>query len=298
MASNDVLELASTWLAEGRKVALATVIETWGSAPQPIGSQLVIDSDGNFIGSVSGGCIEDDLIDRTHRLGMTQKAVEVVTYGVSADEARRFGLPCGGTLQLVAEPLTRESGMRALLREIAEYVFAVEAVTPPAATKQAILDRAHSNLFGLGPLEDLLCDETVTEISINGPAEVRFRRDGEPPRSAPHRFDNGTHLATILARLLVGSGAALSDATPFVEAGVTLRGRRARVSAIGPPLSPSPSVNLRLLIPDDICVVAESGICQRVDVDPLAEAGIDAILVGEALVSAEDVAAQVRNLSQ
>lgn len=158
---------------------------------------------------------------------------------------RQFHEETDGRADILAE-LETEASQRALLREIAEYVFAVEAVTPPAATKQAILDRAHSNLFGLGPLEDLLCDETVTEISISGPAEVRFRRDSEPPRSAPHRFDNGTHLATILARLLVGSGAALSDATPFVEAGVTLRGRRARVSAIGPPLSPSLSVNLRL----------------------------------------------------
>jgi xanthine dehydrogenase accessory factor len=67
---------------------------------------------------VSGGCIEDDIVDRTRRLGMTQTACEAVTYGVSADEARRFGLPCGGTIQLVLEPLTRDSGIRALLREI------------------------------------------------------------------------------------------------------------------------------------------------------------------------------------
>jgi xanthine dehydrogenase accessory factor len=57
--------------------------------------------------------IEDDLIDRTRRLGMTQQTAEAVTYGVSADEARRFGLPCGGTIQLVVEPLSKASGMRA-----------------------------------------------------------------------------------------------------------------------------------------------------------------------------------------
>jgi xanthine dehydrogenase accessory factor len=74
--------------------------------------------DGLVVGSVSGGCIEDDIIDRTRRLGMTQTRSEAVTYGVSADEARRFGLPCGGTIQLVLEPLTRDSGIRALLREI------------------------------------------------------------------------------------------------------------------------------------------------------------------------------------
>jgi xanthine dehydrogenase accessory factor len=74
--------------------------------------------DGHVVGSVSGGCIEDDIVDRTRREGQRATKCEVVTYGVSADEARRFGLPCGGTLQLVLEPLTRESGMRALLREV------------------------------------------------------------------------------------------------------------------------------------------------------------------------------------
>jgi xanthine dehydrogenase accessory factor len=74
--------------------------------------------DGLAAGSVSGGCIEDDIIERVRREGMRQTRCEVVTYGVSADEARRFGLPCGGTIRLVLEPLTRESGIRALLREI------------------------------------------------------------------------------------------------------------------------------------------------------------------------------------
>ena len=114
----DVLKHSAEWLDAGRRVLLVTVVKTWGSSPRPPGAMLAVRDDGLVVGSVSGGCIEDDLIDRTHRLGMTQTQVEVVTYGVSADEARRFGLPCGGTLQLVAEPLSRESGMRALLREI------------------------------------------------------------------------------------------------------------------------------------------------------------------------------------
>jgi xanthine dehydrogenase accessory factor len=79
---------------------------------------LAVRDDGHVVGSVSGGCIEDDIIDRTRRLGMTQTQCEAVTYGVSADEARRFGLPCGGTIRLVLEPLNRESGILTLLREI------------------------------------------------------------------------------------------------------------------------------------------------------------------------------------
>jgi xanthine dehydrogenase accessory factor len=114
----EVLKRSAEWLDAGRRVLLVTVVKTWGSSPRPEGAMLAVRDDGLVVGSVSGGCIEDDLIDRTRRLGMHQTTAEAVTYGVSADEARRFGLPCGGTIQLVVEPLARTSGMRALLREI------------------------------------------------------------------------------------------------------------------------------------------------------------------------------------
>jgi xanthine dehydrogenase accessory factor len=114
----EVLKRSAAWIDEGRPVLLVTVVKTWGSSPRPEGAMLAVRDDGLVVGSVSGGCIEDDIIDRTRRLGMTQTQCEAVTYGVSADEARRFGLPCGGTIQLVLEPLTRDSGIRALLREI------------------------------------------------------------------------------------------------------------------------------------------------------------------------------------
>jgi len=114
----DVLKRSAVWIDEGRPVLLVTVVKTWGSSPRPEGAMLAVRDDGLVVGSVSGGCIEDDILDRTRRLGMTQTRCEAVTYGVSADEARRFGLPCGGTIQLVLEPLTRDSGIRTLLREI------------------------------------------------------------------------------------------------------------------------------------------------------------------------------------
>ena len=115
---HEVLKRSAEWLEAGRRVLLVTVVKTWGSSPRPEGAMLAVRDDGLVVGSVSGGCIEDDIVERTRRLGMTQTRAEAVTYGVSADEARRFGLPCGGTIQLVLEPLTRESGMLALLREI------------------------------------------------------------------------------------------------------------------------------------------------------------------------------------
>jgi xanthine dehydrogenase accessory factor len=113
-----VLRKSAAWVDEGRRVLLVTVVKTWGSSPRPEGALLAVREDGLVVGSVSGGCIEDDIVDRTRREGQRATKCEVVTYGVSADEARRFGLPCGGTIQLVLEPLTRESGMRALLREV------------------------------------------------------------------------------------------------------------------------------------------------------------------------------------
>ena len=114
----EVLRRCADWVDEGRRTLLVTVVKTWGSSPRPEGAMLAVREDGYVVGSVSGGCFEDDIVDRTRREGQRATKCEVVTYGVSADEARRFGLPCGGTLQLVLEPLTRESGMRALLREV------------------------------------------------------------------------------------------------------------------------------------------------------------------------------------
>ena len=102
-----VLRTARDWLAAGERVLLATVARTWGSSPRPVGSMMALRNDGRVIGSVSGGCIEDDLIHRYTRAhggqGMQGGLPEVVRYGVSADEAHRFGLPCGGTLELVLE---------------------------------------------------------------------------------------------------------------------------------------------------------------------------------------------------
>ncbi len=117
---HEVLKRSADWLEEGRRVLLVTVVKTWGSSPRPEGAMLAVRDDGLVVGSVSGGCIEDDIVDRTRKEGMKATRAEAVTYGVTADQAWRFGLPCGGTIQLVLEPLTRESGMRALLREIEE----------------------------------------------------------------------------------------------------------------------------------------------------------------------------------
>lgn len=106
MNSTDyqVLQSAISWLRDGKRIALATVVQTWGSSPRPVGSWLAIREDGQVVGSVSGGCVEDDLIRRVQTDILIRTTPELVKYGVSRDEAVRFGLPCGGTLQLLVEP--------------------------------------------------------------------------------------------------------------------------------------------------------------------------------------------------
>jgi xanthine dehydrogenase accessory factor len=117
----EVLKSAVAWLDAGRKATLATVVKTWGSAPRPIGAMLVIRDDGHVMGSVSGGCVEDDLIERVKAHQMAGGKPEIVTYGVTAEQAARFGLPCGGTLQLVLEPVKPESQLKELLATIERH---------------------------------------------------------------------------------------------------------------------------------------------------------------------------------
>jgi xanthine dehydrogenase accessory factor len=114
----EVLKRCVEWLDAGRRVLLVTVVRTWGSSPRPPGATLAVRDDGLLEGSVSGGCIEDDLVGRVRADGLGAARCEVVTYGVSADEARRFGLPCGGTIRLVMEPLSQASGIRELLARV------------------------------------------------------------------------------------------------------------------------------------------------------------------------------------
>lgn len=100
----QVLDAARQWAAAGHRFALITVARTWGSAPRPPGAWMILRDDGQVQGSVSGGCIEDDLIRRAASGEFDDVRMRLLRYGVTADEAHRFGLPCGGTLELVLEP--------------------------------------------------------------------------------------------------------------------------------------------------------------------------------------------------
>lgn len=127
---HQVLDAAQRWAEDGFGIVLVTVARTWGSAPRPPGAWMVVRDDGRVAGSVSGGCIEDDLI---RRIGAGEFAGEtaprIVRYGVTADEARRFGLPCGGTLELVLEPAPAYSALADLANRIRGGQLALRTVS-------------------------------------------------------------------------------------------------------------------------------------------------------------------------
>ena len=102
--SDEVLEMAAEWRAQGRRVAIATVVDTWGSSPRPLGSQLLVDTHGAFLGSVSGGCIEGAVIAEALQV-MESGEPRLLDFGVSNEQAWEVGLSCGGKVQVYVEPL-------------------------------------------------------------------------------------------------------------------------------------------------------------------------------------------------
>lgn len=116
----EVLRNAEAWRRAGHRVTLGTIVKTWGSAPRPIGAMVAIRDDGQVTGSVSGGCVEDDLIEKVRARALAAEKPQLVTYGVSNEDATRWGLPCGGTLVVVLEPVGEQSGIEALLASIGQ----------------------------------------------------------------------------------------------------------------------------------------------------------------------------------
>ncbi|HSH97176.1 MAG: XdhC family protein [Methylophilaceae bacterium] len=113
----DVITRALEWLRSGHQVHLFTVVQTWGSSPRLPGALLALRADGHLVGSVSGGCIEDDLADKAVNQQLP-KTPALMEYGVSQDDAQRFGIPCGGRLQILVEPSIEESTLLPLLNAL------------------------------------------------------------------------------------------------------------------------------------------------------------------------------------
>jgi xanthine dehydrogenase accessory factor len=115
----EVLHALRAWQESEQPVWLVTVVQTFGSSPRPPGAMLVLRGDGLRVGSVSGGCIEDDLSRRAQEGGLPSGRAETLIYGVTREEAQHFGLPCGGTLRLVVEPVRRAGWTDELLAHVA-----------------------------------------------------------------------------------------------------------------------------------------------------------------------------------
>jgi xanthine dehydrogenase accessory factor len=155
----EVLHACDQWLRAGYRCEYVTVVRTWGSSPRPEGATMAIRADGLVVGSVSGGCIEDDLIAAVRAHGITRSTPEVLTYGISADEAHRFGLPCGGTIQLVVEPLAAHSRMDELL-----------ALAQRRVLTRRTLDLASGAVtLGEGAADDGLRMDKQALVTIHGP---------------------------------------------------------------------------------------------------------------------------------
>ena len=155
----QVLKSARDWVQAGRRVVMATVIRTWGSAPRPIGALTAIRDDGMVAGSVSGGCVEDDMVLQVRSGELVKDKPATTKYGVSAEEAKRFGLPCGGTLELVLEPLTKNSGIDELLTRIERHELVMRRLD------------MNSGRVTIGPASstDLLSFDGATLATVHGP---------------------------------------------------------------------------------------------------------------------------------
>jgi xanthine dehydrogenase accessory factor len=222
----QVLRQARDWVNEGRRTWLVTVAETWGSAPRPPGALLALRDDGLVVGSVSGGCVEDDLIDRV-RHGERVDAPSTIVYGITKDEAARFGLPCGGTLRLVQEPLTQAGWIDALLERCARHELVARrldlasgAVTleparrgepfelGEAAMRQVFGPRWRMLVIGAGQLSRVLAEMALAldfEVIVCDPREEYHLTwdvpgttfTGEMPDDAVLRLELDAHCAVV-----------------------------------------------------------------------------------------------------
>ncbi len=155
----EVLRTAEDWRKAGRRVALGTIVKTWGSAPRPVGAMVAIRDDGQVVGSVSGGCVEDDLIEKIKSRSIAAQKPQLVTYGVTNEEATRWGLPCGGTLQLVMEPVCDESRIKELLEKVSSQQL---------VRRKLDMDSGRASLEA-GRWQDVLEFDGRTLFSVHGP---------------------------------------------------------------------------------------------------------------------------------
>lgn len=201
---NNIAEIALDWVRQGKQVALATVVETWGSAPRPVGSQLVISADAEMMGSVSGGCVEGAVVEEA-LAALATDTPTLLTYGVSDDDAFAVGLACGGTIRVLVEPIGGVRGIDLpLLKHMVEARAArrgVAYVVDLSRWHRLLMDDAAGTPLGDAVRARMLADKA-------GLDEV----DGEPwfiaPQNPPLRMVivGAVHIAQALAPMAVMAG--------------------------------------------------------------------------------------------
>lgn len=127
-SDHEVMQTALAWLEQGHPLILVTVLKTWGSSPRPPGSLMVMRKDGVHAGSVSGGCVEEDLLRRYREDELSDSYPTCIDYGVNRQEAARFGLPCGGRLELLIERLESKPQLRQLLEAMQQQALLARSV--------------------------------------------------------------------------------------------------------------------------------------------------------------------------
>lgn len=147
-SDHEVLRAAVDWQNQGDPVTLVTVAKTWGSSPRRPGSLMVIHPDGRFVGSVSGGCVEDDLVQRALQ-GEFEAGLKLETYGVQAEQAQRIGLPCGGTLVLLVEHIDTPDQLHLILTKMD---------AGQKITRRVCLNTGEASLHPANPGQDLEFD--------------------------------------------------------------------------------------------------------------------------------------------
>ncbi len=201
VATHDVLSAARSWLDEGGRVALATVVGTWGSAPVAVGGQMVVAPDGRFQGSVSGGCVEGEVIAEAEDI-LADGKPKTLSFGVADETAWRVGLPCGGQIKVYLERLDAASGPALLDRAI-----------KARSTRLGLVIRTHLNdgrreFFERGEAKG---DAEIEQHFASGESELQETPDGEiflqalvPP--ARVLIIGATHIGQILAQLVKLAG--------------------------------------------------------------------------------------------
>ena len=148
---NEVLNQVNAWLDAGRRCWLATVVQTWGSSPRPVGSLFACDPDGHVAGSLSGGCVEDDLLEKLQRGELADRCAQFFQYGITAEETERLGLPCGGHLYVVVEPLDTTNVYREHFHHLRDRLEARRTVRRRVDLKRRSFDH-----------QDVDCHEPLT----------------------------------------------------------------------------------------------------------------------------------------